>query len=108
VSEGSRNDIVDGGDLSQSLKPGAELQQPLAGRGLEQSPDIGIELAHNVLPLDRILGTGAPVWRTSKVFVFGNPYNTVLATKPEAAPSSPQTVESSEGQKVMAFQKSGK
>jgi cyclopropane fatty-acyl-phospholipid synthase-like methyltransferase len=25
------------------------------------------------------------IWRTSKVFVFGNPYNTVLATKPEAA-----------------------
>jgi hypothetical protein len=22
------------------------------------------------------------IWRTSKVFVFGNPYNTVLATKP--------------------------
>jgi SAM-dependent methyltransferase len=28
------------------------------------------------------------IWRTSKVFVFGNPYNTVLATKPEAANSS--------------------
>jgi SAM-dependent methyltransferase len=25
------------------------------------------------------------IWRTSKVFVFGNPYNTVLATKPEAS-----------------------
>ncbi len=25
------------------------------------------------------------IWRTSKVFVFGNPYNTVLATKPETA-----------------------
>jgi SAM-dependent methyltransferase len=24
------------------------------------------------------------IWRTSKAFVFGNPYNTVLATKPEA------------------------
>ena len=24
------------------------------------------------------------IWRTSKVFVFGNPYSTVLATKPEA------------------------
>ncbi|WP_349628041.1 SAM-dependent methyltransferase [Bradyrhizobium lablabi] len=24
------------------------------------------------------------IWRTSKVFVFGNPYNTVLATKPAA------------------------
>jgi hypothetical protein len=24
------------------------------------------------------------IWRTSKVFVFGNPYNTVLAIKPEA------------------------
>jgi hypothetical protein len=23
------------------------------------------------------------IWRTSKVFVFGNPYNTVLAFKPE-------------------------
>ena len=30
------------------------------------------------------------IWRTSKVFVFGNPYNTVLATKPEA-PSCSQT-----------------
>jgi SAM-dependent methyltransferase len=28
------------------------------------------------------------IWRTSKVFVFGNPYNTVLATKPMAASSS--------------------
>jgi hypothetical protein len=25
------------------------------------------------------------IWRTSKAFVFGNPYNTVLATKPEKA-----------------------
>jgi SAM-dependent methyltransferase len=25
------------------------------------------------------------IWRTSKVFVFGNPYSTVLATKPETA-----------------------
>jgi SAM-dependent methyltransferase len=25
------------------------------------------------------------IWRTSKVFVFGNPYNTVLAIKPETA-----------------------
>jgi hypothetical protein len=25
------------------------------------------------------------IWRTSKAFVFGNPYNTVLATKPETA-----------------------
>ncbi|SDK16571.1 Methyltransferase domain-containing protein [Bradyrhizobium sp. Rc2d] len=30
------------------------------------------------------------IWRTSKVFVFGNPYNTVLATKPKA-PSCSQT-----------------
>jgi cyclopropane fatty-acyl-phospholipid synthase-like methyltransferase len=30
------------------------------------------------------------IWRTSKIFVFGNPYNTVLATKPAAA--SHQTV----------------
>jgi SAM-dependent methyltransferase len=36
------------------------------------------------------------IWRTSKVFVFGNPYNTVLATKPEAASSSGQTPASSE------------
>jgi cyclopropane fatty-acyl-phospholipid synthase-like methyltransferase len=36
------------------------------------------------------------IWRTSKVFVFGNPYNTVLATKPEAASSSPQTPASAE------------
>jgi SAM-dependent methyltransferase len=28
------------------------------------------------------------IWRTSKVFVFGNPYNTVLATKPARAASS--------------------
>jgi SAM-dependent methyltransferase len=27
------------------------------------------------------------IWRTSKVFVFGNPYNTVLAFKPETASS---------------------
>jgi SAM-dependent methyltransferase len=27
------------------------------------------------------------IWRTSKVFVFGNPYNTVLAIKPEAPPA---------------------
>ena len=27
------------------------------------------------------------IWRTSKVFVFGNPYNTVLATKPQAGPA---------------------
>ena len=26
------------------------------------------------------------IWRTSKVFVFGNPYNTVLAMKPESSP----------------------
>jgi hypothetical protein len=26
------------------------------------------------------------IWRTSKVFVFGNPYSTVLAIKPAAAP----------------------
>jgi SAM-dependent methyltransferase len=30
------------------------------------------------------------IWRTSKVFVFGNPYSTVLATKPRA-PSRSQT-----------------
>jgi SAM-dependent methyltransferase len=36
------------------------------------------------------------IWRTSKVFVFGNPYNTVLATKPEAASCSQQTLASSE------------
>jgi SAM-dependent methyltransferase len=34
------------------------------------------------------------IWRTSKVFVFGNPYNTVLATKPEAAPRSGHTLAS--------------
>jgi SAM-dependent methyltransferase len=28
------------------------------------------------------------IWRTSKVFVFGNPYNTVLAIKPESASRS--------------------
>jgi len=32
------------------------------------------------------------IWRTSKVFVFGNPYNTVLATKPMAARSSEAAV----------------
>jgi SAM-dependent methyltransferase len=37
------------------------------------------------------------IWRTSKVFVFGNPYNTVLATKPEAASCSRQSLASSEG-----------
>ena len=36
------------------------------------------------------------IWRTSKVFVFGNPYNTVLATKPEAAFRSRQTLGPSE------------
>jgi len=36
------------------------------------------------------------IWRTSKVFVFGNPYNTVLATKPEAASRSRQALASSE------------
>ena len=28
------------------------------------------------------------IWRTSKVFVFGNGYNIVLATKPVAGSSS--------------------
>jgi hypothetical protein len=37
------------------------------------------------------------IWRTSKVFVFGNPYNTVLATKPEAASCFQQAHASSEG-----------
>ena len=36
------------------------------------------------------------IWRTSKVFVFGNPYNTVLATKPAAASRSHQNLASSE------------
>ena len=36
------------------------------------------------------------IWRTSKAFVFGNPYNTVLATKSEAASCSLQTLASSE------------
>jgi hypothetical protein len=36
------------------------------------------------------------IWRTSKVFIFGNPYNTVLATKPEAASCSRETLASSE------------
>jgi hypothetical protein len=31
------------------------------------------------------------IWRTSKVFVFGNPYNTVLAFKPETASCFHQT-----------------
>ena len=35
------------------------------------------------------------IWRTSKGFVFSNPYNTVLATKP-TAPSCSQTLTSSE------------
>src|SRR6516165_8960735 len=43
------------------------------------------------LELERI------IWRTSKVFVFGNPYNTVLATKPEAASCSRQPLTSLEG-----------
>ena len=42
------------------------------------------------LELERI------IWRTSKVFVFGNPYNTVLATKPAAASCSRQTLAPSE------------
>ena len=28
------------------------------------------------------------IWRTSKLFVFGNPYNTVLAMKPEPSPKN--------------------
>ena len=36
------------------------------------------------------------IWRTSKGFVFGNAYNLVLATKPEAASCSLQTIASSE------------
>jgi hypothetical protein len=28
------------------------------------------------------------IWRTSKVFVFGNPYNVVLASKPIGLASS--------------------
>jgi hypothetical protein len=28
------------------------------------------------------------IWRTSKVFVFGNPYNTVLAFKSDSTSSS--------------------
>jgi SAM-dependent methyltransferase len=36
------------------------------------------------------------IWRTSKVFVFGNPYNTVLAIKPWAASCSHQNLASSE------------
>jgi len=38
------------------------------------------------------------IWRTSKVFIFGNPYNTVLATKPEAASCSHHVLASSEVQ----------
>jgi SAM-dependent methyltransferase len=36
------------------------------------------------------------IWRTSKVFVFGNPYNTVLATKPRATSCFHQNLASSE------------
>lgn len=36
------------------------------------------------------------IWRSSKVFIFGNPYSTVLATKPEAASGSEQVVSSPE------------
>jgi hypothetical protein len=35
------------------------------------------------------------IWRTSKTFVFGNPYNTVLAFKPESASGTRQTPASS-------------
>jgi hypothetical protein len=31
------------------------------------------------------------IWRTSKTFVFGNPYNTVLATKPMAELTTART-----------------
>lgn len=34
------------------------------------------------------------IWRGSKVFIFGNPYSTVLATKPEAAMSVEQVLRS--------------
>jgi SAM-dependent methyltransferase len=33
------------------------------------------------------------IWRTSKVFVFGNPYNTVLATKPVAVAAEASAAE---------------
>jgi cyclopropane fatty-acyl-phospholipid synthase-like methyltransferase len=36
------------------------------------------------------------IWRSSKVFVYGNPYNTVLATKPDVAPRSLAPVPSSQ------------
>ena len=36
------------------------------------------------------------IWRSSKVFIFGNPYSTVLATKPEATSCSQQVVASPE------------
>jgi SAM-dependent methyltransferase len=42
------------------------------------------------------------IWRTSKVFVFGNPYNTVLAFKPDAAASSASISSDSEASKVAA------
>jgi hypothetical protein len=36
------------------------------------------------------------IWRSSKVFIFTNPYTTVLATKLEAAACSQQAISSSE------------
>ena len=36
------------------------------------------------------------IWRTSKVFVFGNPYSTVLAIKPAATSRSRRTLAPSE------------
>jgi hypothetical protein len=36
------------------------------------------------------------IWRTSKVFVYGNPYNIVLATKPAAASRTRSPVSSPE------------
>lgn len=36
------------------------------------------------------------IWRSSKVFIFGNPYSTVLATKPEAASCAQHSVASSD------------
>jgi ubiquinone/menaquinone biosynthesis C-methylase UbiE len=37
------------------------------------------------------------IWRTSKTFVFGNPYNTVLATKPGSASGLRQNLAGPEG-----------
>jgi nitroreductase len=62
----------------------------LTGAPLAELKTRAVERVCHGDPWERI------IWRTSKVFVFGNPYNTVLASKPAAASCSRQTLAPSE------------